>query len=391
MDPSFLTQSVHAGREDLSELGVHAPPLDYSSTYPIHDLEQGMASIDAFVKGEARAKNPIYSRLFNPTVNRWEQAVAQLEGAEAGCVAFSSGMAAATAALMALRVLSVDDGKPRTHVVAVRPLYGGTDHLLANGLMGLEVTWAQADEIASAIREDTGLIWIETPANPTLQVVDIAAAAKAAGDIPVIVDNTFSTPILQRPIEHGASLVLHSATKFLGGHGDVLAGVVACKDEQWAMALRQIRIVTGGVLHPQAAWLLHRSLPTLPLRVQQAQRNAQALVAWLRSRDGIDQVFYPDNCEVAKRQMDGPGAILAFEVRGGHDAAAKVMKKVKLCTPAVSLGSTDTLIQHPAGLTHRIVEEHARKEFGITEGLLRVSAGIESSADIIADLEQALS
>ncbi|MDP7559134.1 MAG: PLP-dependent transferase, partial [Planctomycetota bacterium] len=169
MDPSFLTQSVHAGREDLSELGVHAPPLDYSSTYPIHDLEQGMASIDAFVKGEARAKNPIYSRLFNPTVNRWEQAVAQLEGAEAGCVAFSSGMAAATAALMALRVLSVDDGKPRTHVVAVRPLYGGTDHLLANGLMGLEVTWAQADEIASAIREDTGLIWIETPANPTLQ------------------------------------------------------------------------------------------------------------------------------------------------------------------------------------------------------------------------------
>ncbi|MDP6940996.1 MAG: aminotransferase class I/II-fold pyridoxal phosphate-dependent enzyme [Planctomycetota bacterium] len=390
MDPSYLTQSVHAGREDLTDLGVHAPPLDYSSTYPIRDLEQGIASIDAFIEGEPRAQNPIYSRLFNPTVDRWERAVAQLEGAQAGCVAFSSGMAGSTAVLMALRVLSANDGAPRNHVVAVRPLYGGTDHLLASGLMGLEVTWAEADEIAKAIRKDTGLIWIETPANPTLHVVDIAAVSKAAADVPVIVDNTFSTPILQRPIEHGAALVLHSATKFLGGHGDVLAGVVACKDERWAAALRQVRIVTGGVLHPQAAWLLHRSLQTLSLRVQQAQNNAKELVAWLRSREEVLKVFYPDDCQVAKRQMDGPGALLALEVKGGHEAAARVMAKVKLCTPAVSLGSTDTLIQHPAGLTHRLVEESAREKLGITENLLRISVGIENPADIISDLEQAL-
>jgi cystathionine beta-lyase/cystathionine gamma-synthase len=256
--------------------------------------------------------------------------------------------------------------------------------------MGLEVTWAEADEIAKAIRKDTGLIWIETPANPTLHVVDIAAVSKAAADVPVIVDNTFSTPILQRPIEHGAALVLHSATKFLGGHGDVLAGVVACKDERWAAALRQVRIVTGGVLHPQAAWLLHRSLQTLSLRVQQAQNNAKELVAWLRSREEVLKVFYPDDCQVAKRQMDGPGALLALEVKGGHEAAARVMAKVKLCTPAVSLGSTDTLIQHPAGLTHRLVEESAREKLGITENLLRISVGIENPADIISDLEQAL-
>ena len=390
MADSFQTRAVHAGRQDLIKLGVHAPPLDYSSTYPITSLEEGVASIDDFIQGKASASNPVYSRLFNPTVDRWEQGVADLEGAKGGAVSFSSGMAATTAALFAQRVLSTANGKSRNHVVAVRPLYGGTDHLLSNGLLGIDVTWAKPDEIAASIREDTGLVWIETPANPTLQVVEIAAACRDAGEVPVIVDNTFSTPILQRPLEHGAIMALHSATKFLGGHGDVLAGIVACKDEAWANALRQVRILTGAVLHPQAAWLLHRSLPTLPMRVLQAQANAIEVANWLRQQPEVGRVMFPDNDPIAKRQMDGPGSLLSFELFGGFDAAAAVMGTVKLCTPAVSLGSNDSLIQHPAGLTHRVLSAEAREQGGITSGMMRLSVGIENAEDIIADLAQAL-
>lgn len=185
-------------------------------------------------------------------------------------------------------------------------------------------------------------------------------------------------------------MALHSATKFLGGHGDVLAGIVVCKDEAWANALRQVRILTGAVLHPQAAWLLHRSLPTLPMRVLQAQANAIEVANWLRQQPEVERVMYPDNDQIAKRQMDGPGSLLVFELSGGFDAAAALMGTVKLCTPAVSLGSNDSLIQHPAGLTHRILSDEAREQGGITSGLMRLSVGIENAEDIIADLAQAL-
>ena len=370
--------AVHAGRHDLVALGVHAPPIDLSSTYPVPDLDEGVAALDALAAGAAEAGNPVYARLFNPTVRRLEQGLAELEGT-ADCVAFASGMAALTACLLAAC-------SERRHVVALRPLYGGTDHLLACGLLGIDVTWAQAGEVAAAIRPETGLVLLETPQNPTLGQIDIAAAVVAAGDVPVLVDNTFATPILQNPARHGAALTLHSATKFLGGHGDVVAGAVAC-DADWAGRLRQVRILTGALLHPLAAYLLHRSLPTLPFRVRAAQERAQALAGLLAGHPVVERVLYPEADGV---QLRGPGAVLAFEVAGGRESAAIVMESVRLVTPAVSLGSTDSLIQHPAGLTHRLVDPAARESCGVTDGLLRLSVGLEDVHDLWHDLSGAL-
>lgn len=380
------TDLVHAGRQDLRRLGVHALPVDLSTTYPLPDLDQGTASLDALVEGHKAADNPVYARLFNPTVDRWEQSLARAEGAEAG-VAFSSGMAALTACLLALR----EHGK---HVVAVRPIYGTSDHLLASGLLGNEVTWVSADEVGAAIRSDTALVMIETPANPTLQLVDIEAVVRQARNVPVLVDSTFATPVLQRPLQHGAALVMHSATKFLGGHGDVMAGVVACSDEM-AQRLRQVRIATGALLHPWAAYLLHRSMPTLKLRVEQAEAGAVALAHRLSNDPRVSAVHYPGLAkgkakDTLNRQMRGPGSVLAFEIDGGHAVAAAVMAGVQLITPAVSLGSVDSLIQHPAALTHRVMEEGDRQDCGISAGLLRLSVGLEEVDDLWRDLDQAL-
>jgi len=380
------TQFVHAGREDLRQLGVHALPVDLSTTYPLQDLAGGTASLDALVEGQARAGNPVYARLFNPTVDRWERSLAAAEGAEAA-VAFSSGMAALTACILALR-------EKGDHIVAVRPIYGTSDHLLASGLLGNRVSWTSPDRIAEAIEPKTCLVMIETPANPTLNLIDIEAVVRQAGDVPVLVDSTFATPVLQQPIRHGAALILHSATKFLGGHGDVMAGAIACS-EHWAARLRQVRVATGALLHPWAAYLLHRSMPTLKLRVERAQYVARQLVTRLAGDPRIARVYYPgltDNNGTALvgRQMSGPGSVLAFELKGGYAAAAAVMESVRLITPAVSLGSVDTLIQHPAALTHRVMSEEDRTSCGIHPGLLRLSAGLEDADDLWSDLDQAL-
>ena len=372
------TVAVHAGRHDLAGLGVHAPPIDLSSTYPLPDLDEAVGALDALAAGEATAASPVYARLCNPTVRRFEQGLAELEGTE-DCVAFASGMAALTASLLAAC-------GERRHVVALRPLYGGTDHLLACGLLGIDVTWAEAGAVAASIRPGTGLVLFETPQNPTLAQVDIAAVVAAAGGVPVLVDNTFATPILQNPARHGATLTLHSATKFLGGHGDVVAGAVAC-DAGWAARLRQIRILTGALLHPLAAYLLHRSLPTLPFRVREAQERARVLAGLLADHPAVERVHYPDADGI---QLRGPGAVLAFEVVGGRESAATVMQSVRLVTPAVSLGSADTLIQHPAGLTHRLVEPEARAAAGIGDGMLRLSVGLEDVHDLWHDLSGAL-
>ncbi len=373
------TVAVHAGRQDLAGLGVHAPPIDLSSTYPLPDLDEAVAALDALAAGAAEAGNPVYARLHNPTVRRFERALAELEGTE-DCVAFASGMAALTACLLAAC-------EERRHVVAIRPLYGGTDHLLACGLLGIDVTWSTPEDVAASVRPaETGLVVLETPQNPTLGQIEIAAVVAAAGGVPVLVDNTFATPILQNPTRHGAALTLHSATKFLGGHGDVIAGAVAC-DEERAMRLRQVRILTGGLLHPLAAYLLHRSLPTLPFRVHEAQERARVLAGLLATHPAVERVLYPRADGV---QLRGPGAVLGFEVAGGYAAAAAVMGGLRLVTPAVSLGSTDTLIQHPAGLTHRLVAEEAKHAAGITDGLLRLSVGLEALDDVWRDLEAAL-
>jgi methionine-gamma-lyase len=380
------TTAVHAGREDFGRLCVHAPPIDLSTTYPVADLAVGTASFDALVAGEASAANPIYARLHNPTVARVEDAIARLE-ATAACVAFGSGMAALTAALL--------DARSRgSHVLVVRPLYGTSDHLLASGLCGLEAEFVEAQDIAARIRQDTALVIIETPANPTLDLVDIRAVVAAAGSVPVLVDSSFATPILQRPAELGAAYVLHSATKFLGGHGDVIAGVICCDDAR-AKPLRTVRAATGALLHPLAAYLLHRGLPTLALRVERAQGNASILAERLAQHPAVVVAHYPGlgtvrNAHLLHTQMRGPGALLAIDLAGGYRAAAAVMARVRLITPAVSLGAVDTLIQHPAGLTHRVVSEEGRLAGGIGPGLLRLSVGIEHVEDLWSDLCAAL-
>lgn len=380
------TLGVHAGREDLRELGVHALPVDLSTTYPLQNLESGTASLDALVSGQAEADNPVYARLLNPTVARFEKALAQLENAEAA-VGFASGMAALTAIVLATQ----ESGR---EIVAVRPIYGTSDHLLESGLLGSRVRWATADKVAESLSDQTAFVLIETPANPTLELVDIADVVRQAGNVPVVVDSTFATPVLQRPLEMGAAMVLHSATKFLGGHGDVIAGVVACS-ESLAAGLRQVRVATGALMHPWAAYLLHRSLPTLKLRVERAQHTAMELAERLAAHPDISQVFYPGRNDPAQRalldrQMAGGGAVLAFELKAGYRAASAVMQNVSLMMPAVSLGSVDTLIQHPAGLTHRVVSEQARTTGGIGEGLLRLSVGLEEAHDLWRDLEKAL-
>jgi methionine-gamma-lyase len=381
------TLAVHAGREDFGEIGVHAPPLDLSTTYPIGDLEGAMASMDAIGKGLPPTGSFIYARFHNPTVARYEAALATLEGAEAA-VAFSSGMAALTAALLAAR----ESGK--NHVVAVRPLYGGSDALLAGGLLGHDVTFTTPDGVKAAVRPDTCLVVLETPGNPTLDLVDIGQAVRDAGDAPVLVDSTFMTPILQRPLELGAAIVLHSATKFLGGHGDVIAGVLAASGA-WAARIRKVRTATGALLHPLAAFLLHRGLPTLPLRVKAAQDGARIVAERLARHPKVLRVHYPglpgaDPNALLGRQMAGPGSVLSFEVAGGFEAARRVLGAVEVMVPAVSLGSTDTLIQHPAGLTHRCMSDDAKASSGISPSLLRLSVGLEDPMDLWADLEQAL-
>ncbi len=385
MSYHIATQTVHAGREDLTRLGVHAAPIDLSSTYPTPDPALAGASLDALVGGAEHAANPVYARLYNPTVARFEHALAALEGAEQA-VAFGSGMAALTAVLLALQ----ERGR---HIVAVRPLYGGSDHLLATGLLGTTVSFVDAGEVSESIRPNTALVLIETPANPTLQLVDIADVVRQAGSVPVLVDSTFATPILQRPLEHGAAMVLHSATKFLGGHGDVVAGVVACSAEL-AGKLRQVRILTGAILHPLGAFLLLRGLATLRLRVLAAEDNAIVLATRLAKHPDVARVHYPGRCRgqqaaIMQRQMSGPGCVLAFELRPGVDAD-RMLQSLRLITPAVSLGSVDTLIQRPAALTHRVVDPAARAASGVSEGLLRLSVGIEDAEDLWADLKQAI-
>ena len=384
LDP--LTLACHAGRSDLHTLGVHAPPLDLSTTYPLLDLEAAGASLEALAAGEPCEGSPVYARLFNPTVARFEEGLAELEGT-AEAVAFGSGMAALTACLLAA-------SRRGRHVVALRPLYGTSDHLLASELLGLRVTWARPESIGASMEPDTSLVVIETPANPTLALVDIRDIVRQARGVPVLVDSTFATPVLQRPAELGATLVLHSATKFLGGHGDAIAGVVAT-DSTWARELRHVRVLTGALLHPLAAYLLHRGLPTLPLRVERAQQTATELARRLAGHPQVRRTLHPslpgaDPQHLLGRQMAGPGALLSFEVHGGYEAALRLMRSLSVITPAVSLGATDSLIQHPASLTHRAVDPAVRRELEISEGLLRLSVGLEGVEDLWRDLNAAL-
>jgi cystathionine gamma-synthase/methionine-gamma-lyase len=381
---SLDSLAVHAGRSGLTEQGVHAVPIDLSTTAPLPSVHDGGQAYEQMATGgvHLEGQSTVYQRLWNPTVARFEEGVAVLEGAPEA-VAFATGMAALSAVLLA----TVAAGKK--HVVAVRPLYGGSDHVLASGVLGTAVTFTTPDGVRSALRPDTGLVIVETPANPSLELVDIARLAADADGVPLLVDNTFASPVLQQPLRHGAALVLHSATKFLGGHGDAMGGVVAASPE-WTTRLRQVRAVTGGILTPWPAYLLHRGLATLPVRVRAQQATAHKVAAALAGHGLVKAVHYPglpecDPLGLVGTQMSGPGSLMAFELSSAEHAE-RIPAEVRMITHAVSLGGVDTLIQHPAGLTHRPVAAEAKPH----ARLLRLSVGLEDAADIVADLEQAI-
>lgn len=381
------TLAVHGPAARAVAEGTHVPTIDLSTTYPLPEVESGGDSYE-LLAGGGRAKDGatslVYQRLWSPNASDFEEGLAALEGAESA-VSFATGMAAICAVLQQ----RVAAGKP--HIVAIRPLYGGTDHVLATGFLGTRVTWATLDTVTESIESDTGLVIMESPANPTLELVDIAAVVAAAGDVPVMVDNTFATPVLQQPLAHGAAYSVHSATKYLGGHGDAMGGIVACSEER-ARQLRGVRSLTGGLLHPMGAYMLARGLRTLPIRIRQQQENAQAVAEALDGHEAIARVFFPgldgqDPAGLVGSQMAGPGAMLALDMAGGYQAAAAFAERTRLAVHAVSLGGVDTLIQHPASLTHRPVAPDARPAAGV----VRVSIGLEDPRDIIADFTQALS
>lgn len=391
---SFETTAVHAGRAGLTELGVHAPPIDLSTTAPLIDIIEGGRDYEVLASGHplGEGASTVYRRLWNPTVARFEDAVTELEtwalrsrggnlAADVETVAFGTGMAAISALLLSRVSLGLN------HVVAVRPLYGGTDHLLATGLLGTRVEFVSADGVAAAIRDDTGLVMVESPANPTLDLVDIRRVVADAGRVPVSVDNTFATPVSQQPLDLGATFSVHSATKYLGGHGDAMGGTVTTRASN-AVTLRQVRAITGGLLDPLTAYLLHRGLPTLPMRVHKQEETARTLANWFKERVEVKHTFYPglEECDVnglVVKQMYGAGAMVSIELKNGFAAAEAFCKGLRLITHAVSLGGVDTLIEHPAALTHRLVAAEVKP----SEGLLRISVGLESFDDLARDLE----
>lgn len=384
----FNTKAIHAGQKHDPFTGAHVTPIYQTSTFVFENVDQGARR---FAGEEA---GYIYTRLGNPTVTELEEKMAALENGEAA-IATASGMAAISTVLFTLL-------KQGDHIVANDTLYGCTHSFLSHVLpkYGIEVTFADLSELSNlerAIKHNTKVVYIETPANPTLKLVDLGGAAKIAHNVgaKVVVDNTFMTPYLQRPIEHGVDVVIHSATKYIGGHGDVIAGIiVGPKDLISEMKVPYLKDI-GGIISPFDAWLLLRGIKTLGLRMDRHCRNAQIVAEFLEGHPMIDKVYYPGlfshpQHELAKKQMDAFGGMISFELKGGIEAGKLLMNSVEMITLAVSLGCVDSLIQHPASMTHSPVPREERLRAGITDGLVRLSVGLEDVEDIIADLEQAL-
>ena len=383
------TTAIHAGT--LKNLyGTLAMPIYQTSTFIFDSAEQGGRR---FALEEA---GYIYTRLGNPTTTVLENKIAALEEGEAA-VATSSGMGAISSTLWT--VLKAGD-----HVVTDKTLYGCTFALMCHGLtrFGIEVTFVDTsnlDEVKNAMKENTRVIYLETPANPNLKIVDLEALSKLAHTNPntlVIVDNTFATPYMQKPLKLGADIVVHSVTKYINGHGDVIAGLVITNKE----LADQIRFVglkdmTGAVLGPQDAYYIIRGMKTFEIRMERHCKNAKKVVEFLNKHPKIERVYYPGlethPChEIAKKQMKDFGAMISFELKGGFEAGKTLLNSLKLCSLAVSLGDTETLIQHPASMTHSPYTKEEREAAGITDGLVRLSVGLENVEDIIADLEHGL-
>lgn len=384
----FATLCVHGSGGVDPLTGAVSVPIYQSSTFAFKSAKHGAALFAGEEDGY------VYTRLGNPTQAALEREMAFLEGGEAA-LCFSSGMAAISAVILYLC-------RNGNNLVSSDTVYGGTHNLYKETLpmWDIQVKEVDATNLASideAIDEKTKLLFIETPANPTLSVIDIEKCANIAKKhhIPLVVDNTFATPYLQRPLELGCEIVIHSATKYIGGHGDTIAGVVVSKkeyiDDLRAKILRDI----GGVISPLNAWLLLRGLKTLPVRMDRHCTNALEIAKFLSLHPKINWVRYPGlsthpQHELAKKQMKNFGGMITFEIKGGRKAGEKLMNNVGLLTLAVSLGDCDSLIEHPASMTHSTYTSKELDDIGISEGLIRISVGLEDSSDIITDLKLAL-
>ena len=378
--PAFATRAIHAGQPPDPQTGAVITPIYATSTYA--------------QESPGKHKGLDYGRSHNPTRWAYERCVADLEGGTHG-FAFSSGMAATSTVLELL-----DSG---AHVVALDDLYGGTRRVFERvrrrsaGLSFTYSTLASRDELVKAITPATRMVWIETPSNPLLKLVDLAMVADVARSkgLIAVADNTFASPWIQRPLEHGFDVVVHSATKYLNGHSDIISGVAVTKRDDLAEKLGYLQNAVGSVPSPFDCFLATRGLKTLALRMQRHCENALAIAQWLARSPKIERVFYPGlenhpQHALAKRQMAAGGGMVSAIVKGGKDAALRMLERCQIFTLAESLGGVESLIEHPAIMTHASVPSEVRDEIGISDALIRLSVGVEDVADLIADLEQAL-
>ncbi|MDR1193159.1 MAG: methionine gamma-lyase [Peptococcaceae bacterium] len=385
----FGTQAIHGGERHQNPCGALNVPIYQNATFVFDNCHQGGKRFAGEEKGY------IYSRLGNPSVAALEERVALLEQTEAA-VAFSSGMGAITAVIWSIAAAGA-------HIVADITLYGCTFAFLEHGITryGVEVTFVDLSDPANlqrALRENTALVYMETPANPNLKVIDIPAIAATAHKynpkIMIVCDNTFATPYLQRPAPLGCDVVVHSATKYLNGHGDVIAGL-ACGKAEFMQTVRffGLKDMTGAVLGPFEAFLILRGIKTLEVRMERHCDNAEKIVEYLLRQPKVERVYYPGLAEhpnhaAAQKQMRRFGGMLAFEVKGGRAAGEKLLDNLSLCVLAVSLGDAETLVEHPASMTHSTYTPEELEASCVPAGLVRLSAGLENPEDIIADLEQ---
>ncbi len=378
---------VHGGYHPDATGAVNVP-IYQTSTFAFRDAAHGAAVFAGTEPGY------IYTRIGNPTIGAFEACVAELENAVGG-VATSSGLGAVSTLYMTVLAQGA-------HLVSTAAVYGPSrglieKHFVRFGVTASFVDTSALDNLRAAIRPDTRLVYIESPSNPAMQVTDIAGAAQIAHEHGCLlaVDNTFASPYLQQPLDLGADIVLHSVTKFINGHADLVGGILVAKDEELLDRLRNVMVTMGCNMDPHQAFLALRGLKTLGLRVERAEAGALAIARWLEAHPKVRSVRYiglpshPQH-EVAKRQMRGFGSMLAFELTGGLEAGRQLMNHVKLATLAVSLGGVETLIEHPASMTHAGMSRDAREAAGFTDGLVRYSVGIEDVDDLIADLNQAL-
>ncbi|WP_304509616.1 methionine gamma-lyase [Anaerotignum sp.] len=387
----FGTKAIHAGNIRDKQYGALTMPIYQTSTFFFENCEQGGHRFAGEEEGY------IYTRLGNPTTSVLETKVAALENGEA-CVATSSGIGAISSCLWSIAAA----GK---HILADETLYGCTFALLQHGMTryGVEVTFIDTSDLEAVkknLKENTVCVYLETPANPNLKISDITEISKIVhsynSGIKVVCDNTFASPYLQRPLELGADVVVHSATKYLNGHGDVIAGFVVGKaDFMQEVRMFGLKDMTGAVLGPFESFLILRGLKTLEIRMQRHCQNAKAVVKFLAGHEKVEKVYYPGleshpGHEIAKKQMHDFGAMISFEVKGGKEAGMKLVNSLSLATIAVSLGDAETLIEHPASMTHSTYGEEDLKAAGISAGLIRMSIGLENVEDIIDDLKMGL-